>query len=65
MNWKQIIGWTPVRPLDDEPEEVEQPLKCPSCHIGYLNTMHDQHGLYMKCSTCQWDSAGIYRVLKK
>lgn len=38
--------------------------KCPDCKTVMV-TMHDEHGLYMQCPYCKWDSAGLYKTRPK
>lgn len=64
MDVETIIDWINEHPLEEcdiQPREPK-PVLCPMCKVAILGTMHDQYGLYMKCSHCDWDSAGLYKT---
>ena len=39
-------------------------LKCCQCKVGILAVNYDTNGMYMKCSFCNWDSIGLYKIKK-
>jgi rubredoxin len=56
------ITTQPVSPNDTIFDDAPQPIKCPECYVGYLDVIHDQYGLHMKCPHCKWDSASLYKT---
>ena len=53
------------RPFFQMVEDSAVTIRYPKCKVGILDTMHDQHGLYVKCPHCKWDSAGLYKTKNK